>query len=487
MARLFLAIRSVTSLVALMLLGLTYVPSLKRYAKALFLAPIFACALCVQVMIVYTGGYASPYYGGLCLCMLAFAVVVTPNTLETVFGCAIVLAVWVTSALLNSSQIHLGPFLNNLFFLVGTAAISVGTSIWRFRVMQERGHDEDKRDQVLFPNRIGRYEVVRRLGIGGMAETFVGVAKGPGAFEQRVCLKCVLPTYLEDQRFSLLFMEEARITASLQHANIVKVIDFGERLRPRMLYLVLELVEGTDLRVLLRHQGHGGLPHAMVTLIAGDIAAALAYAHGHPHAEAERTREGVVHRDISPSNVLLSRSGEIKVTDFGIAKELCAEESTLTTGFKGKLVYMSPEQLRGKRLDARSDLFSLGVMLYECLCGERPFDGEGNLQTVQRILTSERPSLATRCPTDTPEALIHAIESLLEADPNKRCSNAAAFADALPALAQPSTTRRALAEKVRQVESKLADIYAEPTQPFAPGSLPSPASSTSNPPAPQAD
>lgn len=139
------------------------------------------------------------------------------------------------------------------------------------------------------------------------------------------------------------------------------------------------------------------------------MASALSYAHGDSTKSTKLpSRNGIVHRDISPSNILLSRSGEVKLTDFGIAKELRSEESMLTTGFKGKLVYMSPEQLHGRKLDRRSDLFSLGVLLYECLAGVRPFDADSDFGTVKAIVNGIRKPLQDVCESQLPPSLINA-------------------------------------------------------------------------------
>jgi serine/threonine protein kinase len=327
----------------------------------------------------------------------------------------------------------------------------------------------DSRRPGLLPTRIGRYNLLKRIGIGGMAETFLAVARGPGEFELRVCIKCVLPAHMEETHFVDLFLDEARITASMQHSNIVQVVDFGRDGPTGVLFLALELVEGIDLRQLLRQQPDRRLRPDLVTLIAIELATALEYSHHHAYRvpdQHETTCYGVIHRDISPSNVLISNSGEVKLTDFGVAKELRVVPSTATTSFKGKLMYASPEQLRGRSLDARSDLFSLGVVLYECLVGTRPFDDTSDVDAIQRVLSASYTKLNVCAPENTPVELIDAIESLLIADKESRCASARILVDALQPIAPTATTRRELASLVAELHVPLVDdlaLYGEPT------------------------
>ncbi len=220
--------------------------------------------------------------------------------------------------------------------------------------------------------RIGPYEVQRRLGVGGMAETLIAVRRGPGGFEQRVCLKRVLPAYAEDESFREAFLDEARLVARLRHTNIVQVYDFGRA--GDSWYLALELIDGLDMQELLEALAARGerLPLDVLMLVAMELGHALDYAHRLAIGGAPAH---VVHRDLSPSNVLLSTSGEVKLADFGIAKASTRTHHTATGIVKGKAPYMSPEQAQAQPVDGRTDLFALGVILYESLAGRRPFDG----------------------------------------------------------------------------------------------------------------
>ncbi|MFT3921965.1 MAG: protein kinase [Myxococcales bacterium] len=282
----------------------------------------------------------------------------------------------------------------------------------------------------------GSYEAVRRLGAGGMAETFVAVRRGPGGFEQKVCIKRVLPAYAEDQEFVEAFLREARTSATLRHANIVQVLDFG--LAEGSYYLALELIDGLDLRALLQAQGDAGrrrLSADVVSLVAGELGAALEHAHA-----SDDERGSVVHRDVSPSNVLVSPAGEVKLTDFGIARALGGTHLTRTGVIKGKIPYLPPEYIERGEFDQRGDLFSLGVLLFELLAGVRPFDGESDLDTVRRIVDGERSTLAELAP-EAPAALVDCVERLLAHASAERFASASEFVDALPASSTHAARR----------------------------------------------
>ena len=269
-----------------------------------------------------------------------------------------------------------------------------------------------------------------------MAETFVAVRRGPGGFEQKVCIKRVLPAYAEDSEFIEGFLREARTSAALRHANIVQVLDFGQV--DESYYLALELIDGLDLRALLAASGEGErrtLTPELVTFIAGELAAALEHAHG-----AGPDREPVVHRDVSPSNVLVSPAGEVKLTDFGIARALGGVHLTSTGVIKGKVPYLPPEYIERGEFDQRSDLFSLGVLLFELLAGERPFDGESDLDTVRRIVGGERVHLSDLAP-HVPPALAACVERLISGHPASRYDSARAFVEALPAVSTHAARR----------------------------------------------
>lgn len=293
------------------------------------------------------------------------------------------------------------------------------------------------------PTHIGPYELIARLGAGGMAETFVAMRRGPGAFAQRVCLKRLRPELERDPDFVRQFMAEAAIAARLRHAAIAQVLDFGQH-GPHY-YLALELVDGCDLRELLQAAG-GALPPALVLYVAVELATALDFAHraGGAHGSA-----AVVHRDVSPSNTLVSTEGEVKLTDFGIARAVGDPKHTRTGIVKGKAPYMAPEYARSARLDPRSDLFSLGVLLYECACGARPHDGATDLETLERASRGARTPLAERVPA-LAAGLVAIIECLLEPDPELRYQSAADVLEALLTLRPSPRARLELGALVSQ-------------------------------------
>ena len=188
------------------------------------------------------------------------------------------------------------------------------------------------------PERFGNYELTERLGVGGMAETFVAIRRGPGGFEQRVCLKRILPTFVHDADFVEMFLREAQLSALLHHGHIARVIDFG--LTQGTHYLTLELIEGSDLRGALRHLQAKGetLDPGLTSYLAHALASALDFAHT---ADEDGHAAGIIHRDVTPSNVLLSNAGEVKLSDFGIAKAMNLPGSIQSGALKGKVPYIN--------------------------------------------------------------------------------------------------------------------------------------------------
>ncbi|HJL19675.1 MAG TPA: serine/threonine-protein kinase, partial [Sandaracinaceae bacterium LLY-WYZ-13_1] len=301
------------------------------------------------------------------------------------------------------------------------------------------------------PVRFGPYELVRRLGTGGMAETYLGVRRGPGGFEQEVCVKRILPAFESDPELVRQFLEEARLAAQLRHSNIVQVVDFGEVAGSH--YLALELVDGMDLRTLLRRMRERSRPlePPLAVYVGLELAAALDAAH-----RPGRGRPPVIHRDISPSNVLLSRAGEVYLTDFGIARAIGSKRRTDSGVVRGKVPYMAPEYAMHGAFDARSDLFSVGVVLYEALAGRRPFDGLTDLDTLTRIQEGRHDRLDAVRP-GLPPALVATVERLLHPHPEQRPQSAGALLEALADVSPPPTVARQLGELVRRNSHSLSD------------------------------
>jgi len=270
-----------------------------------------------------------------------------------------------------------------------------------------------------------------------MAEVFVGSTVGAEGFSRKVAIKRVLPGYSDHAGFAQMFVSEAQISAQLLHPNVVSVLDFDRDADGR-LFLVMELVEGKDLDALI---GTGLLPYPAVIYVVGEILRGLGFAHDLPMGTGLR---GIVHRDISPHNVLMSWEGAVKVSDFGIAKVRAASEATASVFIKGKPAYMSPEQANGQRLDGRSDLFAVGVMLWEMLVGHRLFVAEDTRATLAAVLFGQIPRPRSVRP-EIPKDLERVTMKLLERDLSARYANAEeAIADLMNCDDAPRSGREAL-------------------------------------------
>jgi len=228
---------------------------------------------------------------------------------------------------------------------------------------------------MIFPKRtsplwLGRYKLISKIGSGGMSEVYRAKLYGPGGYEKDVAIKILLPHLSGEQEFLKMLMDEARIASLLDHPNIVHIFELGEH--ERIYYIAMEYVEGYDLRSVLKIKGK--LPEEVVLFILIETLKALEYAHSMKDKDGIPLR--IVHRDISPQNILIRKDGIVKLTDFGIARARGRLTTTRTGFVKGKLFYMSPEQIEGKNIDGRSDLFSLALVTIELLTGERVVDGE---------------------------------------------------------------------------------------------------------------
>jgi len=321
----------------------------------------------------------------------------------------------------------------------------------------------------------GPYTLVRPLGVGGMAETYEAIRTGPGDFTQRVCLKLVLPFFRDREDFVTLFKREARLAAKLRHSNVVGVIDFGEI--DGVTYIALELVDGTDLAALLDAQPGTRISPEHAVLVGHDIAAALEHAHD-PQRDGSAdgpADNAIIHRDLSPSNVLVSRRGEILLTDFGVAKAITGT-ARQQSAVKGKVPYMSPEQLRSEVLDGRADLFALGVVLYESLAGHRPFQGDHDPGTIMQILSGDRRPLLEAAP-ETPPELAAIVEQLLEPNRDARPRSATELLEMLDPHVPTPRERRELGRMAAEVRDSRAPL---PMQTPASGSAPTEASGESD-------
>jgi serine/threonine-protein kinase len=265
---------------------------------------------------------------------------------------------------------------------------------------------------------VGKYQLLRKLASGGMAEVYLAKAAGPQGFEKTLVVKRVLPHLAEDPSFIEMFFSEARLAALLNHPNIVQIFDFGES--EGAYFLAMEYIDGLNLRMLCKRAHAAGMP-LPVQLCAKMVSLAcegLAYAHEFVDpGTGEPLR--LVHRDISPDNLLVSSHGALKVVDFGIAKAANQLHRTRSGVLKGKIAYMAPEQLQDKPLDARADIFALGVVLYELLSGRKPFDAEGDVGMMQAILYQPPVPMSARR-ADVPESLCNILERALSKERDAR-------------------------------------------------------------------
>jgi serine/threonine protein kinase len=276
----------------------------------------------------------------------------------------------------------------------------------------------------------GKYELVSKLAAGGMAITYRARLKGAAGVTKPVVIKQILPHFADDPEFVEMFVSEARVAAGLTHSNIAQVFDFGEI--DGQFFLAMEFVHGQPLSKLLRRVQRAGLasmPLPLALHIASQIADGLDYAHRHVGEDGRAM--GLVHRDVSPDNVLISYEGQVKVIDFGIAKATSVVEARTSPGtLKGKYPYFSTEQAQGRQdLDARSDIFAVGVVLYEMLCGRRPYEGE-LVAVLPRILAGDYapPSSLNSAVTPELESILYTAMAL---DREQRYPTAQAFAEAL--------------------------------------------------------
>ncbi len=255
----------------------------------------------------------------------------------------------------------------------------------------------------------GKYRLLRKLAKGGMAEVYLAQADVPAGFSKTLVVKRILPHLAGDSSFVKVFLNEARRAALLNHPNIVQILDLGEQ--DGSYYVAMEHIDGPSLRALLRRAQAVGKPvppeHAakIVSLVCDGL--------GFAHDFVDKGRPlNLIHRDISPGNVLLSRAGSVMVVDFGIAKAATGQHLTKSGTLQGKLAYMPPEQLKGEPLDRRADIFALGIVLYELLAGTKPFDSTSEEATTQAILDDEPAPLRERRP-DCPVELWRIIERAL--------------------------------------------------------------------------
>jgi len=294
-------------------------------------------------------------------------------------------------------------------------------------------------DDVVVGQTIGKYEVLQRLAAGGMAEIFLARMVGVLGFDKLVVIKRILPHLAQRNDFIQMFLDEARIATTLNHANIVATHEVG--VHGKSYFMVMEYLAGEDVRSVVRRIGRSDgarLPIEHALNIAVAVAAGLQYAHE------KKDRDGkpleIVHRDVTPQNVIVTYDGAVKLLDFGIAKASNRINETRSGSFKGKVPYMSPEQCRGEPLDRRSDIFSLGILLHEMTLCRRLFRGETDFQILKQI--AEGPIVRPRDIDPTYDARLSAIVmKALERDRTRRFQTARELQEALEELAHDMRLR----------------------------------------------
>ncbi len=249
---------------------------------------------------------------------------------------------------------------------------------------------------------IGRYEIVGRIAVGGMAEIFLGRETGPRAAQRELVVKRILPKAHDSETHVESFVHEATLCMRLRHPVICAIYEFGQE--GESFYIAMEYVHGVSLRELAdRARAQGGLPVPIAAKIVADVAGALHYAHTARGDDGEPL--GIVHRDVTPENIMIGFDGTVKLLDFGIAKARSQTQKTQQGELKGKFAYMSPEQYQGSDLDGRADVFSLGVCLHEALVGGTLFARGSEFETVAAILFGETPPSVRETRPEVPEAI----------------------------------------------------------------------------------
>ncbi len=305
----------------------------------------------------------------------------------------------------------------------------------------------------------GRYTLVRKLATGGMAEVFLANADGPMGFQKKCVVKRILPHFSDDQGFVEMFLAEARLAAELNHPNLVQIFDFGEV--NGQYFIAMEYIDGPNLRILNREVRltQGPMPMPLAARILTLAAEGLHFAHELKDEHGQPIN--LVHRDISPDNILVSRQGTVKVVDFGIAKAANQPHLTKSGMIKGKLAYMPPEQMAREPLDRRADIYALGIVLYELVCGGMPFDATSEVSIIQALMGSTPLQRASTLRPDVDRELDTIIARCLAKNRDERYANCRELQHDLERYIVSSGAVIALGDISHLVEQTLADSLAQ--------------------------
>ncbi|WP_437282668.1 serine/threonine-protein kinase [Sorangium sp. So ce375] len=291
------------------------------------------------------------------------------------------------------------------------------------------------RQPHLLPGKeLGHYELLLPIAQGGMATVWAARRKGLRGFQKTVAIKTMLPSLSDDPQFEKMFLEEARLASGIHHPNVAEILDLGEQ--DDVLYIVMEWVDGEALSVVTKAANKSGvaIPLRIALRVLGRACLGLHAAHELRDPQNDDQLLGLVHRDVSPQNILVTYDGHVKLVDFGVAKATNRACNDTTAGqLKGKVPYMSPEQARGERVDRRTDVFAMGIVLYKLTTGEHPFAAENDLLTLKHI--TSRPALSPRLKDpDFPPDLEQVLMTCLEKDPDRRYQTMLDLENALEAV-----------------------------------------------------
>jgi serine/threonine-protein kinase len=288
---------------------------------------------------------------------------------------------------------------------------------------------------------LGRYELLLPIAKGGMASVWAARLRGTRGFQKMVAIKTMLPALVDDLNFERMFLDEASLASQVRHPHVIEILDLGEV--DQILYLVMEWVDGEPLNIIMKYAAtRGGIPLAIAVSITAQACRGLHAAH--ELRDENGTLVGLVHRDVSPQNVLLTYEGVVKLVDFGVAKATSRASNDTEAGqLKGKIAYMSPEQLRGERIDRRTDVFAMGILLYMMTTGTHPFRGDDQTQTIRRITDDDPVTAPSTIIPGYPAGLEAVVMQALAKDAAKRYPTAndmlIGLTRALPPSMRPST------------------------------------------------
>ncbi len=301
---------------------------------------------------------------------------------------------------------------------------------------------------------LGRYLLVDKIASGGMADVYRATLLGVAGFEKNVAIKKILPHWSGNREFIDMLIDEARVLLHLNHANIVQVFELN--CQDDIYYLVMEYIDGVDLRQFSRRLGqlHRGFPYPLICFIVRQVCSGLSYAH--ERKDRNSVSMGIVHRDISPQNILISFEGDVKLTDFGIAKVMGKTNETVVGTLKGKFAYMSPEQAVGGKIDARTDIFALGILLYEMATGERCFKGDTDFETLEAVRQA-RVAIPLHLMNVIPQGMQNIILKALKKNPEERYQTVAELSADLKKLESEMGAEPTLAD----FQNFLSEVFSE--------------------------